>query len=336
MIVLCPSIPSLREDLQRKAFKAHPLIGEALGLPVHLLVDSGSLRTNAADIRSHVLVGDLPFGSITPTPLGVDVVSPLLALFQLGRHIPETHLVMAMYEFCGWFTVFKPSPAIEALLGDYALELNDSSFGWRRALSAEGKATDLWQRPPLIEIDELMAFAEAMRSRRGGALFYEAAQRVTGVTASPFEVQASMLLGLPRKKGGEGLAGLRNNQRINLSRDALVISGRRNCFADILLESCEADASLVVECQGRMAHSSEAAVMSDSDRTTALQRMGYDVLLLTYSQIVRSDNFDVIRKMIFSKLGLRYRPKGRLLLERERELRRDLFVDWNLLGMWSR
>lgn len=334
--MLCPLFPPSCEDRRRRALKSHPLVKEALGLPVHLLIGDGSPRTGAINVRPHVLAGDLPFGSIASTPLGIDVVSPLVALFQLGRRIPETHLIMAMYEFCGWFTVFKPSPAIEALLEDYSLELNASSFGWRRILSAEGKATDLWQRPPLIEIDELSAFAEIMRSRRGGAIFYEAAQRVTGVAASPFEVQASMLLGLPRKKGGEGFEGLKNNQRISFSKDALVISGRRSCFADILLESRETDASLVVECQGRMVHGSGTAVMSDSDRATALQHMGYDVLLLTYSQIAKSDNFDVIRKMIASKLGLKYQSKGKLLLERERELRRDLFVDWNMLGSWHK
>lgn len=336
VIALCPPLPNRGSDPLRHALKTHPFTQEISGLPIHLLARTIHARTNATSIKSHLLTGELPFGLIEETPLDVEVSSPLLTLFQMGRRIPEAHLIMAMYEFCGWFTVFKPSVTIESLLNAHTSELEAISSRWRRVHDVGGQPTDLWQRPPLIEIDELQRFANVMREARGGRIFWQAAQYVTGITASPFEVQASMLLGLPRQKGGEGFPQLQNNQRIKLSKAARTISGQANCYADITLEGKRGARPLVIECQGRSVHSGEISSISDSNRSTALQQMGYDILLLSYTQISNQRNFDIIRKMIAMKLGVRYRQKGSLLVKRENALRKDLFIDWNLLGSWNK
>ena len=334
--MLCPPLPSLEPGRKRQDLRSHPLASEVLGAPLHVLSRSKSSRPRSASLHPHLLTGDIPFGAIQTTPLGVDATSPLLTLFHMARHIPETHLIMALYEFCGWFTVFKPTPRIEALLREAdRSSLTDSSFGWRRAKNAAGTPSDLWQRPPLIDLDELADFAETMSGKRGGAAFLRAAQQVTGITASPFEAQASMLLSLPRSRGGEGLRGLVNNQRIALSREATRLSGKTTCYADILFEG-GSSAPLIVECQGKSAHANAAAVMSDSDRTTALQHMGYDVILLTYSQIAQQSQFRIVKKLIASKLGISLRDKTPRLEKAETELRRDLFIDWNTLGSYDR
>ena len=334
--MLCPPLPSLQPGGRRQDLHEHPLVSEVMGLPLHTLAQSRSARPRSVSLKPHLLTGDIPFGAIQATPLGVDATSPLLTLFHLARHIPETHLIMALYEFCGWFTVFKPTPRIEALLHEAERSsLIDSSFGWRRTRNAAGAPSDLWQRPPLIDLEELIDFANAMSDRRGGPAFLRAARQVTGITASPFEAQASMLLSLPRLQGGEGLTGIVNNQRIALTREAARLSGKTTCYADIFFERSEA-APLVIECQGKSAHANVAAVISDSDRTTALQHMGYDVILLTYSQIARQSQFHIARKLIASKLGISLRDKTPRLEKAENELRRDLFIDWNMLGSYSK
>ena len=66
-----------------------------------------------------------------------------------------------------------------------------------------------------------------MKSERGGRRFARAAKRVTGVTASPFEVQASMLFSTLRCKGGEGFSGFVNNERIPLSTSQGASMGNR-------------------------------------------------------------------------------------------------------------
>lgn len=336
VIALCPPIPPFESDARRRAFKTHPLVKEVIGAPAHALVADAGKRAHTASIKTHLAAGELPFGAIADTPLGVSVSSPAFTLFQMGRRIPEAHLIMAMYEFCGWFTVFKPSPTIESLLNEHASELEAISPRWKRVRDANGQPTDLWQRPPLVEIDELQRFANVMREARGGRIFWQAAQCVTGVTASPFEVQASMLLGLPRQKGGEGFPQLQNNQRIKLSKAARTISGQANCYADITLEGKRGARPLVIECQGQSIHNSQRAAISDSDRTTALHQMGYEVLLLSYGQIAKQSNFDVIRKLIAKKLETAYQAKGSLLVAKEATLRRDLFIDWNMLGSWQK
>ena len=74
------------------------------------------------------------------------------------------------------------------------------------------------------------------------------------------------------------------------------------------------------------------SLISDSDRTAALQQMGFDVLPLTYDQISYPDNFDIVVKMIFKKLGRRYAEKSDKQLKTQADLRRELFINWETLG----
>ncbi len=72
--------------------------------------------------------------------------------------------------------------------------------------------------------------------------------------------------------------------------------------------------------------------MSDSDRATALQQMGFNVMLLTYQQIADEKNFEIVKRMLFEEIGLEYREKTERQLDAQRSLRRELFIDWNTLG----
>lgn len=155
---------------------------------------------------------------------------------------------------------------------------------------------------------------------------------MTGVVASPFEAQLSLLLATPRAAGGEGLRSFSNNARIVLSGKAARLAGRYNCYADFLFEETGDKKPLVVECQGRLVHSGADAAMSDSDRATALQQMGFNVMLLTYQQIADEKNFEIVKRMLFEEIGLEYREKTERQLDAQRSLRRELFIDWNTLG----
>ena len=50
------------------------------------------------------------------TTMGFRVTNPLATLFTMARFVSEIGLVLAIYEFCGWFSVFEPSAAAEAEL----------------------------------------------------------------------------------------------------------------------------------------------------------------------------------------------------------------------------
>ena len=48
--------------------------------------------------------------------MGFSVTDPLNTLFTMTRNVSSCDLVLAMYEFCGWFSVFKPSAAVDMAL----------------------------------------------------------------------------------------------------------------------------------------------------------------------------------------------------------------------------
>ena len=76
-----------------------------------------------------------------------------------------------------------------------------------------------------------------------------------------------MLVSLPRDEGGLDIS-IANNVRIPLSEAARSLYDKTCCYADILIESSTDSMGIILECQGRSAHDSEAASLSDAERTT--------------------------------------------------------------------
>ena len=237
-----------------------------------------------------------------------------------------------MYEFCGTFSVFKPSTEIEDLLATAQQAGTLPANSWRRVTGQDGKPTSLWQRSPLISLDELRQFAVATKGMRGNRRFAKAAKTVTGATASPFEAQTSILLTQSRRKGGEGFPAFTNNQRIALSPAASMLANRITCYADLLFDQHKGKKPLIIECQGRIAHDNTASAVSDANRTVALQHMGYEVVLLSYEQIALADRFDAVKRLLASHLGITYRRKTKNLRKREHDLRRNIFINWETLA----
>lgn len=332
VLALLPPVPHTALDSRRILFKDHLLIKDSIGIPVHLAAESRCGRTGKKLLKHHLVSGELPFGSVWDTLHGLRVASPLLTLYQLAATLSKAQLAMAMYEMCGTFAVFKPSPALEELLQSAQAHGCLPASTWRRIADGGGKPSSLWKRPPLVEIDELRSFAAGMGGRRHSVKFQQAAELVTGVCASPFEVQLSLLLAAPRSEGGEGLRCFENNKQISLSSKAARIADQRNCYADLYFDGAHDSRGLVVECQSRMIHDNARALVSDSDRMAALQQMGFDVLPLTYDQIAYPANFDIVVRMIFKKLVRRYAEKSPRQQKAQHDLRRELFINWETLG----
>ena len=204
VLALMPTVPAAQTDKTRSRLKRHPLVQHVVGPTIHLMVTDRRKRSSAKCIQSHLASTELPFGCVQTTDLGINVTSPLFTLLQLAQHLSEEHLAMAMYEFCGTFSVFKPSTEIEDLLASAQQAGTLPANSWRRVTGQDGKPTSLWQRSPLISLDELRQFAVATKGMRGNRRFAKAAKTVTGATASPFEAQTSILLAQSRRKGGEG------------------------------------------------------------------------------------------------------------------------------------
>lgn len=238
---------------------------------------------------------------------------------------------MACYEMCGSFAVFTPCERTQQQLDEaISLKLIPPNCGWERVSDVNGNGTNLWKRTPLLTAADIAAFAKQAVGLRGVKQLRWATERMTGQTASPFEVQTSMLISLPRDEGGLGI-DIANNVRIPLSNAARSLHDKTCCYADILIESSTDSMGVILECQGRSAHDSEAASLSDAERTTALASMGYDVIQITYEQIKDKKSFNNIAELIHKKAGLPYIPKTKQERTAEDALRRELLVDWNEL-----
>ena len=241
-------------------------------------------------------------------------------------------LLMAVYEMCGGFAVFRPSEAIEEAMRKYWRGGTERLGFWRRVTSAKGAPTSLWMHPPLLDIDELKRFASEVAGHRGARPLAEAAELMTGPCESPFEVQTSLLLGLPRRLGGMGFTDIENNKVIRLSSEARSLCGKSECRADVYLGARDSARPVDIECQGAVVHDSGESAISDSRRIAALQSMGIDVVPVTFDQISDARSFDALAALVAKRSGRRLAPKTKGLQRRELDLRRNVLIDWNTLG----
>ena len=275
------------------------------------------------------MTNEAPPGAFWQTEHGFEVASPEFTLLNLATMAKPYELLMAMYELCGSFAVFKPCPRAQAQLDEaLRLKLIDKDDGWKRVNDTSDSPTDLWKRSPLIDTAAIKDFLVKAAGMRGTRHLHWALDRMSGTTASPFEAQTSMLISLPREEGGWGIQ-IQNNTRIPLSNDARSLHEATCAYADIMIETNTESLGVVVECQGRSVHDSEETALSDAERATALTSMGYDVIQVTYKQIESQSSASSIAKLIHKKAGLDFTPKSSEELAAELELRRQILIDWN-------
>lgn len=326
-------LPIARDRATRRHIAETSFAKDVLDIPIDTLVEDKVTRCGSKNIRYQLWTGPIPAGAIIETEDHGTITSPIMTLLILTRQLSVVQLAMAIYEMCGCFSVYKPTKRTQEVLEQTNLSQMDTDYdGWKQVISSDGKSTNLWQRPPLLTLSELKRFVLENKGIRGIAQLQDAMKMVTGVTRSPFEAQAAILLSAPRTRGGYGFA-VETDKKITLTRAARKLSNRNYCFADLYIESSDAQHAVVVECQGAMVHAGEKAAVSDAGRTTALEAMGLDVILLTYDHIFYRENLEAVAKLISQKLNVKMAPRTSRMLEAERRLRHDLFIDWATLGM---
>ena len=327
VLALYPPLAEPYQDSNHMKLASSPLIEDILHTPLDCTVFHANKRRSSKYYRYHLSNTDLPFGCFRPCNHGCYVASPPYALLTSAAFLTETQLLMLAFEFCGTYSVYSPRTRTEKLLQDaYAKRAINPTDGWNRVCSATGKASNLWKREPLTTPDELFAFCTEARGLAGAKRLRRVASLVTGVCASPFEAQASILLGLPRRLGGQGYH-FNNNHRIELTTSAQAIYPHTCCYADIFFEATDEHPALDIECQGRSVHDNEAASISDSNRIAALQSMGIEVIPLTFEQFYDADRFCAILDLIATKLDTSIKPKTEKQLSIETNRRHDVLVD---------
>lgn len=326
---LYPAISLGNIDRRCCGLGSHAVVKDLLHAPLHRLVFTRAQSGSRSLFKSHLLTQEPPPGSFRQTEHGFDVTSPEFTLLSLATQVSRNQLLMACYEMCSSFAVFTPCERTQQQLDEaISLKFIPPDCGWKRIVDTKGNDTNLWKRAPLLSAADIAAFAKQAAGLRGVKQLRWAAERMAGQTASPFEVQTSMLVSLPRDEGGLGI-GITNNARIPLSEAARSLYDKTCCYANILIESVTDSMGVILECQGRSAHDSEAASLSDAERTTALTSMGYDVIQITYGQIKDKRSFGNLAELIHKKAGLPYTPKIKQECDAEDALRQELLVDWD-------
>ena len=326
---LYPAISLGNIDRRCCGLGSHAVVKDLLHAPLHRLVFTRAQSGSRSLFKSHLLTQEPPPGSFRQTEHGFDVTSPEFTLLSLATQVSRNQLLMACYEMCSSFAVFTPCERTQQQLDEaISLKFIPPDCGWKRIVDTKGNDTNLWKRAPLLSAADIAAFAKQAAGLHGVKQLRWAAERMAGQTASPFEVQTSMLVSLPRDEGGLGI-GITNNARIPLSEAARSLYDKTCCYADILIESVTDSMGVILECQGRSAHDSEAASLSDAERTTALTSMGYDVIQITYGQIKDKRSFGNLAELIHKKAGLPYTPKIKQECDAEDALRQELLVDWD-------
>ena len=362
---LYPRLPSSEDGWL--ALARSPFAIDVLKTPIITTTKPGGVNYHSG-LRTTIHCEDVSrVDSTLETTMGFRVTKPLATLFTMARFASPTDLVLAMFEFCGWFSVFEPSAAAEEELDKakdaaenataeslFDLDESQDEPQWKRVyarikvkeqVNVKGpngqkktkevtklKGTSLWMRKPLIELNELHEYATRMKGRKWGTKFYNAAQMVTGIAASPLEAAGILLLSLPRSRGGAGFRNVYVNDLTPLTASAQNIAGQKVCYGDIVIVNPTIMKAGIVELQGEVIHGSGAVLDHDAKRMTALQSMGYDVFLVTHDMLNDAEQLDAIVRSLCSRLELRYRCKTKAQKTAEMELRANVLCNWLEIG----
>lgn len=365
---LYPRLPNSEDGW--RALSQAPFVTDVLKTPIIAVASPGC--NHHSGLRSTIRwEGASDAGTTIDTNLGFSVTNPLNTLFTMTRFVSQIDLVLAMYELCGWFSVFEPAPAAEMQLKMAVEENRNSStqnlfelgegedeVPWKRVYAratvkdpendsqtskredgrevTKLKGTSLWMRKPLIELSDLHRFADKVKSQMWGKQFYDAAQQVIGIAASPLEVAGVLLLSRSRRLGGAGFRYVYLNDLTPLSMAAQSIAGQKVCYGDIVIVNPILMKAVIIEIQGEVIHGSGAVLDHDAERMTALQSMGFDVFLVTHDMLNDSKQLDIIVRSVCDRLGIRYKAKTEAMKSAETRLRANVLCNWLEIGISRR
>lgn len=140
---LYPCLPNSEEGW--RALSQAPFVTDVLKTPIIAVASPGCCNHHSG-LRSTIRwEGASDVSTTIDTHLGFCVTNPLNTLFTMTRFVSQIDLVLAMYELCGWFSVFEPAPAAEMQL-KMAVEENRNSSTQDLFELGEGEDEVPWKR----------------------------------------------------------------------------------------------------------------------------------------------------------------------------------------------
>ena len=323
---------------------------KGLRLPVHVIASDSNAYHHTRYVAYHHARRPFAKEDLVPLGAGVFVTSPELTLAQLASRCSRTSLLLKMYEACGTYATFAPTPQASFVLTQLvengflkaaqaapgvgafydargkrapALAPSGEPFAWKPCVDRFGALTDLWRRPPLTNSEKLRAFMSATRYLHGIAQARRAANEVHDGSASPLETRFALMACLNARNGGEGWPAPTFNQRIDLNVSARRLAGTDYCVADLLWPAERVD----VELNGKAFHADRLGFSRSSGRRAALESMGYTVIEITYEQMAKPDMLEPMLELCAGKIDQPLQARTRDFLRAREQLHAELFVN---------
>lgn len=325
---------------------------KGLTTPVHVMVGAKQSRYGNPLVTVHRAWPDLDANDIVSLGGGLAVLTPEATLAHLARRLSHVDLLILAFECAGIHCVHRDTPLTRLLLdelishGLLTKELQDarpdrirafldangnrapmisrsgSPLPWELSFDRFGRPTDLWKRPPLIQVDRFKDYASSQAGRAGSKTLREVAFLTHGGSASPLETRGLLTLCLDGWKGGEGWEWPSINRRVDMDHEAQLVSKLSYCVCDALW----ADADNVLEFNGEAYHADRMGFKETSGRTAALEHLGYTVQEITYEQLADLEQYDIVIGTLAEKFGLSLQKRTGAFLKRREALHRQLFA----------
>lgn len=269
-----------------------------MSLPLDIMLRAKEARRSSKHIRPHVCSKVLPDNCFVNAGGGLYVSTPEFCFFQLASEYPLAKLIELGFELCGSYSL----PAAEASNGDV-----DTAEETRYGLLN------------LTTKRKLLAFAHHMKGEPGYRTTIKALQHVVENSASPMETILTMLLTLPYRLGGYGLAAPKLDSPLGIKG-----ANKRNLRREYRCDLFWPKAGFAVEYDSTLFHSGTEKLSADSIRRSDLALSGKEVLSVTKNQVYLIEEFDRVAKVVAGKLNKRLRYKNPQFSKAQGELRRQL------------
>lgn len=263
---------------------------------VDVIVRTGDQR-NIVGIKNHTRSTPLPDRSFYQLEQGVYVASPELCLLQLASTLTEPQAVKLAMEMCG----------------SYAIDVHDDEMGFAK-------------RPPLTDAAKLSAYAARLHKPGGGAKALRHLRYIADNSASPRETALCMLLCMPPRFGGYGIALPELNRRIELTPREQLAVGVHHFDCDLYWPGSR----VAVEYDSAQFHAAHEKQERDAIRRNMLQYKGVHVITATRLQVNSEAQFDKLAIQVARKVGKRLRAPAKEHVAERAKLRKTLF-EWDVL-----
>lgn len=279
---------------------------------VNVLVRPGDQR-RVPGMNAHVISRSLPDRSFYRLDDDVYVASPELTLFQLASGLTEAQALKLAMEMCG----------------GYAIDTSTAEFYDSDPFSFDDEDDGLCKRAPLTSRRKLSAFAARLLRPGSRAHSVKFLRWLVDGSASPRETALCMLLCMPPRLGGYGLALPELNKRIELTPEERGMVGVHHFDCDLYWS--RENVRVALEYDSKRHHMAEEKQERDAIRRNMLQYIGVRVITATRVQVNRPSQFDKLARQAARATGKRLRPVEREHIAARRDLRETLF-SWDLFA----